>query len=60
VEAEFDPVHYRCRYCNDVIFSSYPGEYVSCDCGKTSVDQTAWYTRFIGELPIRDKDNEEP
>lgn len=41
-----DPV--ECAKCNDVIFSKYEGEFVSCKCGAISVDQTRHYARYIG------------
>lgn len=47
---EWKPPHYKCAKCKSVIFSSFPGEYVSCSCGAISVDQTRHYSRFIGEF----------
>ena len=41
-------IHLQCTHCNDIIHSSYSGEYVSCKCGKIGVDQTEFYTRMIG------------
>jgi len=41
---------YKCTLCNDVIQSSYSGEFVTCSCGKCSVDQTQYYTRLIGNI----------
>lgn len=38
----------QCRQCEDIIYSSYSGEYVTCKCGAISVDQTPCYSRFIG------------
>jgi len=40
---------YQCLKCEDIIKSSYSGEYVTCKCGRISVDQTRYYTRFIGK-----------
>ena len=38
-----------CKKCGDTIRSRYSGEYVTCKCGAISVDQTEWYTRYIGD-----------
>lgn len=40
---------YTCRKCEDLIQSSYPGEFVSCTCGTSFVDQTRHYVRCGGE-----------
>lgn len=41
-------IHLQCTRCNVKIHSSYSGEYVSCTCGKISIDQTDFYARMIG------------
>lgn len=47
---KFVPKTYmKCKKCNDVIHSSYSGEFVSCKCQAVSVDETFWYCRLIGE-----------
>lgn len=38
----------QCTHCDDIIHSSYSGEYVSCKCGKIGVDQTEFYTKMVG------------
>lgn len=38
----------ECNKCGDSIHSRYEGEFVTCKCGAISVDQTKWYTRYIG------------
>ena len=43
------PTKYLCSDCREVIFSSYPGEFVTCKCGNF-VDQTRHYTRMGGTL----------
>jgi len=45
----FNPTEVECRKCGDRIKSSYPGEFVTCKCGAIAVDQTEYYTRYIGE-----------
>ena len=40
---------WQCTECHDIIYSRYSGEFVSCTCGKIAIDQTEWYSRFIGE-----------
>lgn len=39
----------KCKLCSDVIYSRSEGEYRSCKCGAIAVDQTPYYTRYIGE-----------
>lgn len=41
----------QCKACNKVIFSSYSGEWVKCDCKKDFIyiDQTEFYIRMGGE-----------
>jgi len=46
----FDPTIYKTDCCNDVIFSSYEGEFVPCKCGKTFIDETKYYARHSGGL----------
>mgnify|MGYP003478629893 CR=1 FL=1 len=41
-------MYLQCTHCDDMIHSSYSGEYVSCKCGVIGVDQTEFYTRMIG------------
>jgi hypothetical protein len=37
-----------CLKCGDIIFSKYPGHFVTCTCGSLSVDQTEDYIRILG------------
>lgn len=46
---------YRCKKCSDVITSEYSGQYVACTCGAIAVDQTEYYSRFIGKLEYFEK-----
>lgn len=39
----------ECNKCGDVIYSKYDGEFTTCKCGAISVDQTPYYTRYIGD-----------
>lgn len=43
-------IKYRCRRCSDIFWSRHEGEFRSCRCGSVSVDQTAYYTRGIGDI----------
>lgn len=43
-----NPSVYQCTVCKDKVYSRYNGEFASCQCGATAVDQTAHYTRVIG------------
>lgn len=40
----------RCRACDDVIFSRHRHDFVTCKCGKVSVDGGMEYARRVGEL----------
>jgi len=51
-QKQFKPHEYQCPNCKDKIHSNYSGEYVSCQCGKCAVDETAHYIRMIGEQSI--------
>jgi hypothetical protein len=37
-----------CARCNDIIYSRYSGQFVTCKCGAISVDQTPYYSRYTG------------
>lgn len=45
---EFNPPKVTCSKCEDTIYSKYPGEFVTCKCGSISVDQTPYYSRYLG------------
>jgi len=50
-------VVFTCRYCKQQV--SCPERlcwFLSCSCGKLTVDYTPEYKRFIGSLPIEDTD----
>ena len=55
-------MYLQCTHCDDMIHSSYSGEYVSCKCGAIGVDQTEYYTRIIGNegdyLVVNREDND--
>lgn len=55
-------MYLQCTHCDDMIHSSYSGEYVSCKCGKIGVDQTEYYTRVMGNegdyLVVNNEDND--
>lgn len=55
VEYRGEPV--ECNKCHDRIFSTYEGEFVTCKCGAISVDQTRYYSRFIGKPEDFKKDD---
>ncbi len=48
IAPEFNPLPVKCNKCGDVIKSKYEGHFISCKCGAISVDQTLYYSRFIG------------
>ncbi len=49
MKQKFDPNHIECALCHDIIWSKYPGQFVTCKCGAISVDQTEYYSRWIGD-----------
>lgn len=40
----------RCKNCNDIIRSKNRHDFVSCKCGKVSVDGGSWYSKISGDL----------
>lgn len=44
----WNPPKYKCRKCEDIIWSKYPGEFVMCKCEAIAVDQTEYYSRYMG------------
>jgi hypothetical protein len=47
---KFDPSIYTTECCEDTIFSKYEGQFSGCKCGKTFIDETAYYGRSGGNL----------
>ena len=47
-EPLFEPKEVGCAKCGDKIHSRTEGEFRTCKCGAISVDQTRYYTRYIG------------
>ena len=41
---------WKCLYCEDIIESKHPYDYVTCNCGKSSCDGGDSYIRLIGDL----------
>ncbi len=50
--ATFSPAKYKTTCCDTILFSSYPGEFIRCKCGKVGVDQTKHYQRVIGDFTL--------
>ena len=40
----------KCLYCNDIIESKHQHHFISCKCGKTSIDGGTSYIRLVGDL----------
>jgi hypothetical protein len=40
---------YYCTKCEDLIYSSYQGEFKLCKCGSSFVDETDYYLRWGGK-----------
>jgi hypothetical protein len=50
----WNPTKYLANCCQDIIWSTRPGHYKTCKCGKSFVDETREYTRLAGEvIPIK-------
>lgn len=52
---EWNPHLVKCRSCLTVIYSSFPGEFVTCKCFRNeadnqgiAIDETPYYSRRIG------------
>ena len=43
---------WKCLYCNDIIESKRQHHFISCKCGKTSIDGLTSYIRLIGDLDM--------
>ena len=41
---------FKCLYCNDIIESKHQHHFISCKCGKTSIDGGTSYIRLVGDL----------
>lgn len=56
-----EPTQVQCTKCNDIINSTFEGEYVQCRCGECFVDETSYYIRvggaakYLKELPEHSK-----
>lgn len=48
----WNPSKFKCVKCDDIIWSKYPGEFVSCKCNECFVDQTRYYMRSSGNLEL--------
>ena len=47
---------WKCLYCGDVIESKHQHHFISCKCGKMSIDGGTSYIRLVGDLDmIQDK-----
>ena len=42
---------WECELCNDIFITDSKKRWsmVSCKCGKTSVDDEEWYSRYMGK-----------
>ena len=43
---------WKCLYCNDIIESKHQHHFISCKCGKMSIDGGTSYIRLIGDLDM--------
>lgn len=54
----FKPFKYLATCCNTVIWSEHSGQFKSCQCGKSFVDQTEYYVRLGGTVTQLEDGNE--
>lgn len=52
------PFKYLATCCNTTIWSEYSGQFKSCKCGKSFVDQTEYYVRLGGTVTQLEDENE--
>lgn len=38
----------RCRKCEDIMVSKHGGDFVSCKCGASYIDQERWSGLYVG------------
>ena len=43
---------WKCLYCNDIIESKHQHHFISCKCGKSSIDGGTEYIRLVGDLSM--------
>ena len=43
---------FKCLYCGDVIESKHQHHFISCKCGKMSIDGGTSYIRLVGDLDM--------
>ncbi len=57
------PTKIICNDCLNVIYSKYYGHHASCKCGKTGIDETAYYCRILGsnysEVEVEERSSSE-
>jgi hypothetical protein len=51
---DFKPELCQCPLCETLLRSQWQGEFRSCECGESFVDQTAYYSRYGG--PVKSVD----
>ena len=40
----------KCKSCNDIVFSSFANEEVSCSCGKVIIEENRERCRYLGDF----------
>ncbi len=48
----FEGHKFICVYCESIVQSKYPGQFIRCKCGKSFVDETHYYCRSGGEITL--------
>ena len=43
---------WKCLYCGNIIESKHQHHFISCKCGKTSIDGGTSYIRLVGDLDM--------
>jgi hypothetical protein len=49
---EFKPNKYIAKCCKSILQSKYPGQFVSCSCGESFIDETEYYVRGGGDVEL--------
>lgn len=49
----------RCIHCDEIIESLHRHDFVTCGCGKSSVDGGSWYLKAVGNVDYFSADGEQ-
>lgn len=49
-EKRWPPPAMQCPECLQLLQSKWPGQFVTCFCGESFIDQTPYYSRYGGKV----------